>query len=337
MKERDFYLDNAKFILIFLVVLGHYCGNYLNSHILLGLYDSIYSFHMPAFIIIAGFLSKSVKQQRYRDIDTLLLPYIIIQTIFILYRKLLGIPQGWSYVYPIDANWFLIGLFLWRLMIPYFNYIKFPIATAIIISLVIGNFNDFGRYLDLERIMVFFVYFVIGYFLPVNYKEFLFKYGNRIKPFFVMILIIATFFAIAYFMPGKASFLRRCFIPDLSYDAKLGRYADLGMFIRLATYFVSLLITFIFFAMIPNRKTWYSEMGTRTINVFLFHLIFIYLIGQFIPYKAYFSELLAIPAAFIITLFLSGSLLGSFLEKLLNVHNIIFQLFLKGLNSVRIK
>lgn len=335
MKERDFYLDNAKFILIFLVVLGHYCGNYLNSSFLLGIYDIIYSFHMPAFILISGFLSKNIKQQRYKDIDAVLLPYVIIQTIYILYRKLLGNPQDWSYAYPIDANWFLLGLFLWRLLIPYFNYIKFPILTAVIISLVIGFSNDFGRYLDLERIIAFFVFFVIGYFFPSNYKEIIFKYGNKIKPYWFMILIIMVFMSIALILPGKASFIRRCFIPETGFDDRYGRYAEFGVFIRFATYFISLFISFIFFSLIPNRKTWYSEMGTRTINVFLFHLIFLYLIGQYVPYKAYITELLAIPAAALITLLLSGRAVASFFDKLLNIHHIIFQLFIKAIHSIK--
>jgi fucose 4-O-acetylase-like acetyltransferase len=273
MKERECYLDNAKFILIFLVVLGHYCGSYLNSHILLGFYDAIYSFHMPAFILLSGYLSKNIKQQRYKDIDTILLPYIIIQVIYILYRNLLGMHQDWTFVIPIDANWYLLGMFLWRLVIPYFNYFRYPVITSVVISLAVGFMKDFGDYLDLERIITFFPYFVIGYFLPENFKDRVLQFKPKIFPYLLFGLIMTTLVLFADLFPGQGSFVKRCFIPSGGYDIRFGRYAEIGVFIRALSYLFSLVITFLFFILVPNRKTWYTEPGSRTIHVFLFHLL----------------------------------------------------------------
>ena len=50
--KRVSWIDNAKAIAIFLVVLGHYAG--LNSHVK----TVIYSFHLPLFMIISGLLLK---------------------------------------------------------------------------------------------------------------------------------------------------------------------------------------------------------------------------------------------------------------------------------------
>ncbi len=46
-KSRDSYFDNAKFILIFLVVFGHILRSFINGNeFMLHLYKFIYTFHM---------------------------------------------------------------------------------------------------------------------------------------------------------------------------------------------------------------------------------------------------------------------------------------------------
>ncbi len=336
MKTRDYFLDNIKFILIFLVVLGHYCGCYLNSKLLLGCYDAIYSFHMPAFIILSGYLSKNIKQQRYKDIDTILLPYIAIQIIYILYRKFLGLPQLWSLTIPIDANWYLLGLFIWRLMIPYFNYIKYPIVTSILIALGIGYINDLGEYLDLERIISFFPYFVIGYFSP-SYIEYFTKVNYKITPYLFFALIMISFFLFQFIFPGKGAFIKRCLIPTSGYDQNFGKYAEYGLIIRALSYIFSLSISFLFFAIVPKTKTWFSELGSRTINVFLFHLVLLYLVGKYIFYHSFYTELLALPIAAIITLLLSGKFLAVFFDRILNLHHFLFEIIVKVLETLHHK
>ncbi|MES3695799.1 acyltransferase family protein [Mammaliicoccus sciuri] len=87
-KERDHYFDNARFFLIVLVVFGHLTRSYVNdSHIFKALYMFIYSFHMPAFVLISGFFAKGVGKPGYIKKITikLLLPYLIFQLFYGLY------------------------------------------------------------------------------------------------------------------------------------------------------------------------------------------------------------------------------------------------------------
>ena len=70
-RERDYYFDNLKFILIFLVVFGHLVGiTYKETQIEKSIYFFIYLFHMPAFIIVSGYFSKNIKNT---DLVSLLL------------------------------------------------------------------------------------------------------------------------------------------------------------------------------------------------------------------------------------------------------------------------
>ena len=53
--QRDSFFDNAKYLAIVLVAIGHAWEPLKgDSRILAGVYTVVYTFHMPAFIIISG-------------------------------------------------------------------------------------------------------------------------------------------------------------------------------------------------------------------------------------------------------------------------------------------
>ncbi|WP_426638635.1 acyltransferase family protein [Priestia aryabhattai] len=65
MAKRDAYFDNVKFILIVLVVFGHLLTPFINDEQWLRtLYIFIYTFHMPAFILISGYFAKGYRKER---------------------------------------------------------------------------------------------------------------------------------------------------------------------------------------------------------------------------------------------------------------------------------
>nr|MCX3330604.1 acyltransferase family protein [Bacillus pacificus] len=78
-KSRDSYFDNAKFLLIFLVVFGHILRSFINDNeFMLYLYKFIYTFHMPAFILVSGFFAKGFKRSGYvkKLAVKLIIPYL---------------------------------------------------------------------------------------------------------------------------------------------------------------------------------------------------------------------------------------------------------------------
>ena len=58
-KERDYFFDNLRFILILLVVVAHMISPLSKIHFITVLYRYIYFFHMPGMIFISGYFSKS--------------------------------------------------------------------------------------------------------------------------------------------------------------------------------------------------------------------------------------------------------------------------------------
>ena len=64
--QRDYLLDNAKYLTIVLVVYGHLIEPLIKDSVIIKvIYMSIYSVHMPIFVIISGMLA-SIKLDKER-------------------------------------------------------------------------------------------------------------------------------------------------------------------------------------------------------------------------------------------------------------------------------
>ena len=120
MKERNYLFDNLKFLLIVLVVFGHSLEEISLAQDYAIIRAWIYSFHMPAFVFILGYFSKSVRRGEgaRKTIINCAIPYFIFNTIFALCtEKTLVI----NILTPKYIFWYLFSLLIWRLLIfPYF-------------------------------------------------------------------------------------------------------------------------------------------------------------------------------------------------------------------------
>lgn len=83
MRERINYIDYTKGIAILFVIFGHvYCGNNVAT-------NWIYSFHIPLFFIVSGFLlnfskSKDTKKIILKKFKLLMVPYLLFSLINIV-------------------------------------------------------------------------------------------------------------------------------------------------------------------------------------------------------------------------------------------------------------
>ena len=113
-KKRDNFVDALKGFAILLVVMGHLDARHGKSlfPVLITLRDIIYTFHMPLFMIISGYLfaktsdinSENFKYGRfiYQKAKRLLLPYISI-SILILVAKFITTPY-YSLTTPLSRH-----------------------------------------------------------------------------------------------------------------------------------------------------------------------------------------------------------------------------------------
>ncbi len=79
-KERDYFFDNLKAVLIFLVVLGHFLLPIHGESVLVVVKRLIYVFHMPLFVFVSGYFAKKIYkngQYNFKKILYLIKAYII--------------------------------------------------------------------------------------------------------------------------------------------------------------------------------------------------------------------------------------------------------------------
>ncbi|MCE5037716.1 acyltransferase family protein [Staphylococcus auricularis] len=276
--QRDYYFDNIRAFLIYLVVFGHLLQPYTEGNSdLTALYLLIYSFHMPGFLFISGYFAKNVGKEGYLEkiAKKLLVPYFIFFVFFSFYYYFTGKNDTLTLdpFNPEFALWFLLTLFFFHVILVIvkdFNpYIVFPVA--IIISLLAGYSEDINSYLSFSRTIVFFPIFYLGYLFNRSHTE---QLRNK-KWLPVSITILVGFFVFYYFYPINSDWLLGS-TPYVSLgEAENSIYSPIK---RLLLYGVILLTMFSFFNLMPEQPQWFTYIGRRTMQVYLLHGIVIGLV-----------------------------------------------------------
>ncbi|MDT0550400.1 acyltransferase family protein, partial [Streptomyces lonegramiae] len=132
-KKRDPYLDNVKYLAIVLVAVAHAWEPVMDgSRATRALYMVVYAFHMPAFILISGYFSRSFDMSApkvKRLITGVAVPYVLFETAYSLFKRYVGDSPGEpiSLVDPLFLTWFLIALFVWRVTTPIWRTLRHPL------------------------------------------------------------------------------------------------------------------------------------------------------------------------------------------------------------------
>ncbi|WP_242698346.1 acyltransferase family protein [Bacillus sp. SD088] len=270
MANRDSYFDNARFILIFLVVFGHLIQSYVDANTFVAtLYKFIYAFHMPAFILISGYFAKGIYQKGYikKITKKLIIPYLIFQGIYsIFYYFQLGKSSlELDLLNPHWSLWFLLSLFFWHLMLLAFNKWKpiYAIACALIIGLAVGYIDWVSNYLSLSRTFVFFPFFLIGFYLK---KEHFQKVASSQAKLWAAIPILAYVILLIIFPNLNETWL----LGSKPYS-QLQNITILGIFTRTGVYALNLIMAGCFFAFVPRKRVFFTKWGRNTLYVYLLH------------------------------------------------------------------
>lgn len=190
-------IDNLKGIAIFFVVLGHgitlYIQNYNVHQSIYVLSDLIYSFNVPLFFLIAGFLchKQPVKLYVIKKVKRILVPYYFFGLLKLLYSWLIsnkfahgeGINQLLNYILIGDLYWFIYALFIMYIIAIWFWNIKNKKVYYVILMLliIINSLHSSGwiefnvEYFQLHKVIQYLPYFLVGYILQYR-KESLSKH-----------------------------------------------------------------------------------------------------------------------------------------------------------------
>src|SRR5690625_300614 len=267
--ERNAYFDNAKLILIFLVVFGHMIQPFKDDSVFIGtLYIWMYTFHMPAFIFIAGFFAKGSGKMDYiiKLGKKLLIPYLIFQSIYSIYYFFIGKSDSLSgsVFYLHWSLWFLVSLFCWHILLIFFRRIHpvMGVAIAFLIGIIIGYFDQVGHMFSLSRTFVFFPYFLLGYWITEKQMMQLGRKSIKIVSCIVLVVIAI----IIYYAPEIHTGWLLASKPYTDLGAPF-----FGSFARLSVYITSIVMLTSVLAWIPSKRYSFTYLGSRTLYVYLIH------------------------------------------------------------------
>ena len=353
VKARDPFYDNARFILVLLVVVGHFFSPIRSNYeILVDINNMLGLFRMPALIILTGFFSKGFMKPGYIEkiFKKILIPYLIFQFALGYYYYILYDYSSFDidFLRPQYTLWFLLSLFIWNMLLFIFTRIKYPLLVAVIIGVLIGYSDGAGHYLSLHRTFVFFPFFLLGFYLKKehfywvkNHKAKIFGFFGFIIVWFILQNLFKTPIEAPNWINGKMPYEEMGYI----------RW-DIGL-VRLIIYAMSMIVAFSFLSFVPKNKTFFTHLGMRTAYIYILHAVIIRTLYEFYLndwvaeiWHYYliliFAILLAFilgskPIVFLFKPFITGTIVDIINKPFKIIHNLIITKYEKQINNFLIK
>lgn len=269
--ERIAYWDNLKAILIFLVVLGHVLlpMRYRGYKLVDITYTLIYLFHMPAFVFVSGYFSKSYVRKGSNDIKRLI-AFLVLYVLFSISLWLINVffsrNISMLFIFSVDtAPWYLMCLFLWYLLIPQASKLK-PMPAlflSVVLGLLVGTDYRAGAFLSLSRCIVFFPFFLFGYYFEGELINRIEKWMKVLSITVFIIALLSVYFFVDFFSTHF-----QILEASTPYESIVT-----GMFERSLWYTTSCILIIALILIIPKRQTIFTYIGRRTLPIYIVHRI----------------------------------------------------------------
>lgn len=266
--------DILKFVLIFLVVLGHTIEVFVKDAQWADAATMfIYTFHMPLFVFVSGMFSKrTVNEKRYDKIVVFLFLFFVAKIILFMSRIIAYKKATISFVVVNGLPWYMLAMFVFMLItIALRRYSPaYILLLSVAIACAAGYDPDLGDKYSALRIITFYPFFYLGYCLD---PDKIVKITDRT---IVRIVSAAVLIAFAYIIFTNTEFLFQ-FKPLLSGRrgfSDLGKYKLYGCVLRFAYYILVFVIGFAVISLIPKKLSRFgiiSGMGGRSLQVYLLH------------------------------------------------------------------
>lgn len=282
---RDPWLDNAKALLITSVVIGHVLtilpgDDAFRDH----LYDAIYVVHMPAFILVSGFLSQRFTWSRRHLrslVTTLVVPYVVFTLVLHgMYSAHVGEPtEAPMLLDPFWALWFLAALVLWRLASPVLRASTLAVPLSVLVALVVPLVDQVPE-LALNRALQYLPFFVVGLHLRKESLEQLQRPVARV----LAVLVLGAVWV------GTTSFDDRVGTRWLYHNGSfegLGVEPATGIVTRVVVIGASMAAALALLALTPTRGGWWTTVGTQSMTVYLGHTVAV----KALQYDGFFRDL----------------------------------------------
>ncbi|MFI2782877.1 acyltransferase family protein [Streptomyces sp. ALB3] len=269
-RRRDAYFDNVKYLAIVLVAVAHAWEPVMDgSRTTRALYMVVYTFHMPAFILVSGYFSRSFDMSSAkvkRLVTGVVVPYVLFETAYSLFKRYAGGVDDTpvTLLDPLFLTWFLIALFIWRVTTPLWQSLRHPLPVALGIAALASVTPGITDDLDLQRVCQLLPFFVLGLLMKPEH----FQLIRRREVRMLALPLVAGALVFAYWAAPRMRlgwFYRSNSAQEMDFQWWTGPVMTLAMF------GCALLLTVAFLAWVPRRPMWFTALGAGTICGYLLH------------------------------------------------------------------
>lgn len=273
MKERIYLWDNLKVVLIMMVVMTHSVNPYqLEGYDWIQyLWIFIMTYTMPCFMMISGFWYKP-RNSKYCLIHYLW-PCLLFTFVNIFVGGvILGVfPKGNIPIKSGFAMWYIWALFVYGMITPWllktFSLTQL-LALSIAVSFVCGFKFISNNWLDAQRIVHFYPFYVTGMWLRTKERT-IYEASRTVRRncLWVFLLCHVAYFLLCYRFP--------CFCYGTGFGGSHG-LSLVGFAFKWTNFIMTLTMSICLMMVMPNKELGFSRYGSRTMNVYMLHMAIIF-------------------------------------------------------------
>lgn len=274
--------------LVTVVVMGHTLplfsgGDDLQAQV----YDFIYLWHIPAFVLVTGYFSRSFRWSRrhlWALLTTIALPYVVFEAAMLGWRVWIGDMEAWpedAWLNPHWPMWYLVAVFCWRLATPVLSVHWLMVPLAVALALLHPALGVDTR--AFNRVVQLLPFFVIGLHLRPAWVALL---RTRAAAAVGAVALVGV-----WVVAGRTDswIATKWLWHAFDYDY-FGVSAGEGSLNRLGIIGLALVGTLAVIAVVPRGRSWFTDLGAATLVVYLFHGFVIKGAGQLLEGSALTNE-----------------------------------------------
>lgn len=274
--QRNYKIDNLKGLLIFLVVFGH--GLELVRQEMAAakwLYVFIYQFHMPVFVFLSGCTSKNLEKGRRNAVENFLVPFLALNIVWNILHLVgayfygdlenIGEHSIHSLLTPSWTLWYVLALFIWKIMLPDLCRIKHVVFFSLCVGVVAGLFDEFNNFLALSRVIKLMPFFLFGYFYDMSKPRAASWLKTLAAIAMVPITAVYTCIVIRCGVPELFFWWDRSFVDSGIEDVRI------GFLLSIIGYLIGFGWIFAGNVLMTSKRIFLSRIGQHTLPVYYLH------------------------------------------------------------------
>ena len=290
------WMDWAKAIAITIVVFGH-----LRSPLM----SWVFSFHMPFFIMLSGFLQKKrpLREEVVKSAKSLLLPYIIYNVFLLVYSLITGeykadyplsmlIGLQWNLSMACRPLWFLLALFWMRMAyasLPRWGSYVLAVACIFFVWIFAGNepMKPEHNYFQIFEAVICFPFFLIGTLLH-KYKA---EQALDRFPVVLRFLFIAVGLVVGFCIVSQNGFVN-------IFRLTPGNIVPL---FYLSAAIISICLVWLIYQTLKYRNSYIQLVSEGTLLIFAVHQAIFWPLREVLPGGFWGSLIVALVTVFILS------------------------------------